>query len=59
MLKIVNTKKRMGAEFNKCLLEMAQASFAAGDFGSTVIDSVKPKSNLRMKITTDNVAGVQ
>lgn len=25
MLKIVDTKKRMGSEFSKCLLEMAQA----------------------------------
>ena len=38
---------------------MAQASFAAGDFGATVRDSVKPKSNLRLKISTENVAGVQ
>ena len=41
MLKIVDTKKRMGTEFNKCLIEMAQATFAAGDFGNTVRDSVK------------------
>ena len=59
MIKIVETKKRMGSEFSKCLLEMAQANFAAGDFGTTVRDSVKMKTNVRVKISTENVAGVQ
>lgn len=56
--KIVQTKKRMGRDFNECLLEMAQANFAAGDFGVTVRDSVKIKTNVRMTISTENVAGV-
>ena len=38
---------------------MANASFAAGDFGVTVRDSVKNKTNVRVNITIDNVAGVQ
>ena len=38
---------------------MAQANFAAGDFGVTVRDSVKVKTNVRMTITAENVAGVQ
>ena len=38
---------------------MAQANFAAGDFGITVRDSVKMKTSVRVVITTDNVAGVQ
>jgi len=37
---------------------MANASFAAGDFGVTVRDSVKNKTNVRVNITIDNVAGV-
>ena len=57
--KIVSTKKRMGRDFNECQLEMAQAQFAAGDFGITVRDSVKVKTNVRIAITTENVAGVQ
>ena len=59
MLKIVNTKRSMGREFQKCLLEMAQANFAAGDFGNTVRDSVKQRTTVKVSITTDNVAGVQ
>jgi len=37
---------------------MAQANFAAGDFGVTVRDSVKMKTNVRVVITSENVAGV-
>ena len=48
----------MGKDFNDCQLEMAQANFAAGDFGVTVRDSVKNKTNVRVNITIDNVAGV-
>lgn len=59
MKRIVMTKKRMGKDFNECQLEMAQANFAAGDFGVTVRDSVKTKTNVRLTITSENVAGVQ
>ena len=38
MKKIVQTKKKMGKEFNECLLEMAQANFTAGDLGNIVKD---------------------
>jgi len=37
---------------------MAQANFAAGDFGITVRDAVKTKTSVRVVITADNVAGV-
>lgn len=57
--KIVATKKRMGREYNECLLDMAQANFAAGDFGVTVRDSIKTKTNVRLQIKEDNVAGVK
>lgn len=56
--KIVLIKKRMGKEYNECQLEMAQANFAAGDFGITVRDAVKIKTNVRVVITTENTAGV-
>ena len=58
MKRIVATKKRMGKEFNECQLEMAQANFAAGDFGVAVRDAVKTKTSVRLNITTENVAGV-
>ena len=58
MKKLVLVKKRMGKDFNECQLEMAQANFAAGDFGVTVRDSVKTKTNVRLNITTENIAGV-
>ena len=38
---------------------MAQANFAAGDFGITVRDSVKTKTNVRLTIREENVAGVK
>ena len=38
---------------------MAQANFAAGDFGITVRDGVKTKTSVRVVISADNVAGVQ
>ena len=59
MKRVVQTKKRMGKGFNECQLEMAQANFAAGDFGVTVRDSVKTKTNVRVTISTENIAGVQ
>ena len=58
MKKIVITKRRMGDDFNECQLEMTQANFAAGDFGVTVRDSIKHKTNVRTLISTENIAGV-
>lgn len=49
----------MGKEYNECQLDMAQANFAAGDFGITVRDSVKSKTNIRLQIREENVAGVK
>lgn len=56
---IVNTKKRMGRDYNDCQLELAQANFAAGDFGVTVRDSVKTKTTVRLLISEENIAGVK
>ena len=57
MKKIVQTKKRMGKDFKECQLEMAQANFAAKDFGVSVRDAVKTKTNVRLEVTCENVAG--
>ena len=46
MKEVVHTKKRMGREFQECQLEMSTAKFAAGEFGVTVRDSIKTKTNV-------------
>ena len=48
----------MGKEFNESLLALAEANFAAGDFSRNVLDGVKTKTNVRLNVTSDNVAGV-
>jgi V-type H+-transporting ATPase subunit D len=58
LIKIVDTKKRMGKEFNESLMALAEANFAAGDFSRNVMDQVKNKSNVRLVVTSDNIAGV-
>ena len=55
---IVETKKRMGREFNESLMSLAEANFAAGDFSKSVYDSVKTMTNVRLNVTSENVAGV-
>ena len=57
MKKVVMTKKRMGKDFKECQLEMAQANFAAKDFGVSVRDAVKTKSTIYLEMTSENVAG--
>ena len=37
---------------------MAQANYAAGNFGIVVRDSVKANSSVKTRITVENVAGV-
>lgn len=58
MKEVVHTKKRMGREFQECQLEMSTAKFAAGEFGVTVRDSIKTKTNVNLAIQIENVAGV-
>ena len=58
MIKILETKKRMGKDFNEALLTLAEANFAAGDFSKSVFDSVKTRTNVRLNVTSENVAGV-
>ena len=58
MTKILETKKRMGKDYNECLLALAEANFAAGDFSKGVFDSVGSKTFVRLNVTSENVAGV-
>ena len=58
MLKIIDTKKRMGKEFSEAMLSLAEANFAAGDFGRNVADQVKARTNIRLSVASDNIAGV-
>ena len=58
LVKIVETKKRMGKEFNESLFSLAEANFAAGDFSRNVLDGVKIRTNVRVGVSSDNIAGV-
>lgn len=58
MAKILETKKRMGRDYNESLLALAEANFAAGDFSKAVYDSVGTKTNVRLNVSSENVAGV-
>ena len=58
MEKILTTKKRMGKDFSESILALAEANFAAGDFSKSVYDSVGTKTNVRLNVTSENVAGV-
>ena len=46
LIRILDTKKKMGKEFNEALFALAEANFAAGDFSRNVMDSVKTKTNV-------------
>ena len=37
MIKIIDVKKRIRGDFNKAMLTLAEANFAAGDFGRNVV----------------------
>lgn len=58
LIRILDTKKKMGKEFNEALFALAEANFAAGDFSRNVMDSVKTKTNIRLNVSSENVAGV-
>ena len=48
----------MGKEFNESILSLAEANFAAGDFSRNVLDGVKIRTNVRVNVASDNIAGV-
>jgi V-type H+-transporting ATPase subunit D len=58
LLKIVEAKVRMGADYREALLGLAGATFAAGDFSRAVTDNVKTKTSVRLSVHSDNIAGV-
>ena len=58
LAKIVDAKVRMGADYREALLGIAQATFAAGDFTRNVADTVKSKTNVRLQVHAENIAGV-
>jgi H(+)-transporting ATP synthase subunit D len=58
LIRIVDTKKSMGKQFNESLLSLAEANFAAGDFSRNVLDSVKIRTNVRVNVSSENIAGV-
>lgn len=49
----------MGHEFKEASLGLATAYFAAGDISRNVIDHVKKRTNVRLNVHTENVAGVK
>lgn len=58
LLKIVESKVRMGSDYREALLGLAGAQFAAGDFSRAVTDNVKTKTSVRLAVHSDNIAGV-
>ena len=58
MKRIVETKRRMGAEYRECQIKMMEANFAAGDFGVSVKDEVKATTKVRLTVAFDNIAGI-
>ena len=58
LVKIVETNKKMGKEFNESMLSLAEANFAAGDFSRNVLNGVKVKAEVRVNVSADNIAGV-
>uniref|UniRef100_A0A2K5BW99 V-type proton ATPase subunit D n=1 Tax=Aotus nancymaae TaxID=37293 RepID=A0A2K5BW99_AOTNA len=55
--KIIETKMLMGAVMREAAFSPAEAKFAAGDVGTTVIQNVK-KAQVKIRAKKDNVAGV-
>ena len=58
MIKILDRKKGLGADFNLAMITLAEAQWAAGEFGRNVQDQVKVKSTVRLQMAADNIAGV-
>lgn len=48
----------MGSDYKEAQLGLAGATFAAGDFSRAVLDQVKTKTNVRLNVHSENIAGV-
>ena len=58
LLRLVESKSRMGTDYRDAQLSIAQATYAAGDFSRSVIEQVKSKSSVRVGVLFNNIAGV-
>eukprot|EP00831_Metopus_contortus_P064292 TRINITY_DN57562_c0_g1_i5.p1 TRINITY_DN57562_c0_g1~~TRINITY_DN57562_c0_g1_i5.p1 ORF type:complete len:245 (+),score=63.48 TRINITY_DN57562_c0_g1_i5:75-809(+) len=58
MLKLIEIKKSLGKQFSDSLMSLADANYAAGEFSRNVLDSVKYRSNIKLSMFPQNVAGV-
>jgi uncharacterized membrane protein len=56
--KIIEAKVRMGSDFKEATIGLAGATFAAGDFSRGVLDHVKTRTQVRLNVSTENIAGV-
>ena len=56
--RIIESKIKMGLDFKEALLGMGAAQFAAGDFTRNVMGQVKTKTPVRLRVASDNIAGV-
>ena len=56
--RIIESKIKMGLDFKEALMGMAGAQFAAGDFTRNVLGQVKTKTPVRLRVQSDNIAGV-
>ncbi|EDO41280.1 predicted protein, partial [Nematostella vectensis] len=54
---IIDTKHLMGEIMKEATFSLAEATFAAGDFSTTVLENVD-KAQTKIKMRKDNVAGV-
>jgi len=48
----------MGIDYREARMGMAEANFAAGDFGHSVLEHVAVCSQVRMTMQAENIAGV-
>lgn len=60
ILKNLTEKKRMlGSSYNDALLYLAKASYSShGDINRTIEENVKNKSDIKLNLTSKNIAGV-
>lgn len=52
------TKREMGEELREAAFALAKATYAAGEFKSQIIESVR-RPGITLKLSSDNVAGVK
>lgn len=58
LAKIIETKNLVGDIMKEAAFSLAEANFAAGDFGQMVLQNVE-KAQIKVRMKKDNVVGVQ